>query len=480
MKNISIVYSFLFVFSMIASSAMGQSTVTLTLEQALELLQKENISIKIANKEIDAAKSEHGKSSSFWYPTINISAGYALFSNDISITEKLQPVTDNLENLLSNYGLTDQTIHNIFQQVGQETFTYQLFPNQMATIDANLMWPIFTGLKRVYGNKVTSGIVDLARENSAQIDAAMQVSLVDTYFGLRLGKQLVKVREQTLKSLEQHYREALSLEENGMINKADRLFVQVSLAEARREYNSALDNLSVAENAFKSIVMLDTAKVDVVTPLFICDSIPGISYFKEHLNASNHLLRKIDIQSEMAMNTVRMGRSAYAPEIALIGKQTIYSWGIPRNMVPRSMIGVGLTWNIFDGLVRENNIREAKVTRQSLELSREKSAIDLGIGVEKFYTQLENALEEVHTLDVTLALSRELVRMRRKAFLEGMSTSSDVVDAEVMLSKVEIAMLMAYYQYDVALMNLCAICGIPTQFYQFMQQGKVYQFNEKK
>ena len=67
----------------------------------------------MANKEIDAAKREHGKSSSFWHPTINISGGYALFSNDISITENLQPIPDKMENFLGNYGITDDNIYNV-------------------------------------------------------------------------------------------------------------------------------------------------------------------------------------------------------------------------------------------------------------------------------------------------------------------------------------------------------------------------------
>ena len=50
----------------------------------------------------------------------------------------------------------------------------------------------------------------------------------------------------------------------------------------------------------------------------------------------------------------------------------------------------------------------------------------------------------------TIEMSRELVRVRKKSFQEGMATSTEVVDAEVMLAKVKTAFLLAYYQYDVA------------------------------
>mgnify|MGYP000282036128 CR=1 FL=1 len=43
--------------------------------------------------------------------------------------------------------------------------------------------------------------------------------------------------------------------------------------------------------------------------------------------------------------------------------------------------------------------------------------------------------------------------MRKKAFAEGMATSTEVVDAETLLSKTKVARLAAYYEYDVTLMN---------------------------
>ena len=61
-------------------------------------------------------------------------------------------------------------------------------------------------------------------------------------------------------------------------------------------------------------------------------------------------------------------------------------------------------------------------------------------------------------------LSEELVRIRKKSFTEGMATSTEVIDAETMLASVKVARLAAYYEYDVALMNLLSLCGTPEQF----------------
>ena len=84
---------------------------------------------------------------------------------------------------------------------------------------------------------------------------------------------------------------------------------------------------------------------------------------------------------------------------------------------------------------------------------------------------MQNAMDNIKALNSTLAMGEELVRVRVKSFKEGMATSTDVVDAEVLLAKVKLAFLLAFYQYDVALANLLSVCGIPESFDQYKQEG---------
>ena len=128
------------------------------------------------------------------------------------------------------------------------------------------------------------------------------------------------------------------------------------------------------------------------------------------------------------------------------------------------MVGIGFTWNLFDGLDREKRVQQSKLTEQTLALGQMKARDDLAVGVDKLYTQLEKAQDNVKALNATIALSEELVRIRKKSFTEGMATSTEVIDAETMLASVKVARLAAYYEYDVALMNLLSLCGTPEQF----------------
>lgn len=145
-----------------------------------------------------------------------------------------------------------------------------------------------------------------------------------------------------------------------------------------------------------------------------------MAYFKGEVGDNNYVVNQLKLQDDIADNQLRIGRAGYVPTIALMGKQTLYSNGIQKNLIPRTFVGVGFTWNLFDGLDREQKIRQAKITKQTVGITRDKAIDDISVGIDKFYSQMQNALSSVNALNTTIELSRELVRMRKKAFTEGM------------------------------------------------------------
>ena len=379
------------------------------------------------------------------------------------------PAKEYVHSILPN----DQFISSLLDKIGQNTLTLPLISQNVTSIDANLTWPIFTGGKRIYASKIGKKLVSVAEVNREKVSANQQALLIESYFGLRLGQRVVEVKAETYNSLKTHYDQALKLEQQGMINRAERLVAQVSMEEAKRELESARKDLEVASQALKSLINIgEEQEIRTTTSLFINESIPSANYFKEMIPFNNYLVNQLKLQENIAGDQLKIGRSGYLPNIALIGKQTLYADGLDKYLMPRTMIGVGFTWNIFDGLDREKRIRQARLTSQSLAIGKEKAVSDLQVGVDKFYSQMQNAMDNVKALNTTLEMSNELVRIREKSFKEGMATSSDVVDAEVVLSKVKTAFLLAYYQYDVALANLLSICGIPETFHQYRMDGK--------
>ena len=430
----------------------------LSFDEALQLLHKGNQSLKIADKGIDIARAERGKLNAFWMPSLQSTGAFVHLSEKIEVKQPLSQFTDPAKDFVHTILPDDKIISSILDQIGTNTLIFPLAPRNLTTVDLTAEWVLFAGGKRIHATKIGNTMIDLARENRAQVDATQRTLLAESYYGLRLA-------QESYQALKLHYENALKLEATGMIDKAARLFAQVNMDEALRELEAARKEEAVVQRTLKTLLNLETSgDITPSSPLFINDTLPPKMEFLQVVGISNYLLNQLNLQEHMAKQQVRIDQSGYLPNIALFGKQTLYSHGIQSNLLPRTMVGIGFTWNLFDGLEREKRIRQSRLTQQTLALGQEKARDDLSVGVDKLYTGLQKALDNVRALNTTIELSEELVRMRKKAFAEGMATSTEVVDAETLLSKTKVARLAAYYEYDVTLMNLLALCGIPEQY----------------
>lgn len=442
-------------------------TLSLSFDDALRQMQQGNRSLKIADKGIEAARAERDKLNALWYPSLQGAGTFVHLSEKIEVKQPLSQFTDPAKDFVHNLVPDDQFISGILDQIGSHTLVFPLAPRNLTTVGLTAEWIVFSGGKRIRAGKIGNTMIDMARENREQTDATQRILLAESYFGLRLAQEVVRVRQDTYNSLQQHYKNALKLEAAGMIDKAGRLFAQVNMDEAQRSLEASQKEAAVLQNALRTLLnMEDTCTIQPISPLFINTVLPAQEEFLQAMRTENYTVNQLQLQLQLhiAKQQLRIDQSGYLPDIAVFGKQTLYAHGIQSNLVPRTMIGVGFTWNLFDGLAREKRIRQSKIAQQTLAIGQEKAKDDLSVGIDKLYTQMQKSQDNVRALKSTIELSEELVRIRKKSFTEGMATSTEVIDAENMLATVRVARLAAYYEYDVALMNLLALCGIPERF----------------
>ena len=456
------------ILSLIVGKSMAQTSPRqLSFNDALSLLQQDNQSLRIADKGIETARAERDKLNALWYPSLQGAGTFVHMSEKIEVKQPLSQFTDPAKDFVHQYLPDDKFITGILDQIGANTLVFPLTPRNLTSIGLTAEWVFFSGGKRIRAGKIGNTMIDMARENRSQTDAIQRTLLAESYYGLSLAQQVVTVRQETYNNLQRHYENALKLETAGMIDKAGRLFAQVNKDEAQRALEK---EVIVVGSALRALLnMDDTCNIQPTSPLFINETLPPKEEFVQMMKTANYTINQLQLQSNIAQQQLRIDQSGYLPDIALFGKQTLYAHGISSNLLPRTMVGVGFTWNLFDGLAREKRIRQSKLAQQTLDIGKDKAQNDLSVGIDKLYTQLQKAQDNVRALKATIELSEELVRIRKKSFAEGMATSTEVIDAETMLATVRVARLAAYYEYDVALMNLLALCGTPEQFNQFKE-----------
>ena len=152
-----------------------------------------------------------------------------------------------------------------------------------------------------------------------------------------------------------------------------------------------------------------------------------------------------------------------------MGGASFYNYQVTKIM-PRWAVGVGVNLKIFDGLNREYKYSAAKQTVKQVEVLEMKAGKDIAVLIEKLYNQMNNYANQMKSIDASLAFAEEYLKAKNAAFLEGMSSSSDLVDAELNLAKVCTERMQTAYNYDVALAKLLEAAGISDEFISYLHR----------
>lgn len=428
--------------------------------------------LKVSDAELQIARHERSKAKSWWWPHLQADGAYAHLSEPIEVRQPLSHYTDPIKEHILQIDPSEQLITGLLDKAGSYTLTFPLIPQNVASVGLTAEWVAFSGGKRLYADKLAQQLVDVAEVNVGQTKSLKQVELVERYYGLALAQQTTEVCRERYEGLRRHYEQALRMEQVGIIDRAARLLAQVGMEEALSEWQQAQYSERNATMALSQLlgVSSEAPSLSLSSSLFIVPQLPPESVFAGQSILANHALALLGVQERMAHNELRMAQTAYLPEIALFGKQTLYAHGLPSNLLPRTIVGVGFTWNLFDGLKRERQISQARLAQQSLVWSREQAENDVSLTVSRLYATLQQLAGEARVLDTTIALHAEVLRVRQSAFAEGMATSTDVVDATHALATAKLARLAAYYAYDVALAGMLAACGMMDDFHNYASE----------
>ena len=144
---------------------------------------------------------------------------------------------------------------------------------------------------------------------------------------------------------------------------------------------------------------------------------------------------------------------------------------MPRGL-PKWAAGIGASFTLFDGFERGHRTAAARIQRSRVDDLELRTRRDVATLVEKRYRDLTKAREQFGALDAALELGQENLRVRTRAFEEGLGTSLDVVDARLSLSRVELERLVAAYEFDVAVAELLEASGEAEKLEQVLATGR--------
>ena len=470
MKKVTLVMLALTAVMQLPAQEQGR---TLSLEEALEMTLSDNPAIRAAEFNRRAAQQERRAAIGLRMPQIGITGSYAYLGKDIEIDlNNMKAPVQNLAGQILQSGLIPSdyipSISQMLSGAMAASWALPLQDRSLGFVGGDVTVPLWMGGKINAANRAARINEQTARSQGIQQRNALVSELVERYYGLALARQVVVVRQQVVDGVRKHLEDAAALEAQGMISRSEKLYVEFKMSEAERDLQNAQSQVETIAAALNSTIG-QTDDYQPVTAMFILERIELLDHFRTLAAERNPLLDQVDQKRRLAYEGVRAQRSSFLPQVVAMGGMSFYDYQVSK-VLPRWAVGVGVNFKLFDGLNREYKYSAAKQTVRRVEALQDKAGNDISVLVEKLYNQMENYRTQMASIEASLAFAEEYLKTKNAAFLEGMSSSTDLIDAELNLAKVKTERIEAAYRYDVSLAQLLEAAGISDEFTAYMRR----------
>ncbi len=458
----------IFLILLLLASGTYSFGADITFSQALESLYGTHEGI--AQAEADYKQKEYAKKAALglYSPQIYLNAAYTYFGNDLTMDVDLSPVSDTVNGILSSLPipLPPLNLPSSMEQVVQQ--------DQFFSLNAAMIWPVFTGGKIYAANKAASANLEIARYSKTIRHDELGIAMAEKYFTLRFINDIIAIKQDVKNSMQEHYNKALKMEKAGMLAKVERLHAEMALSDAEKSLDTSIREAKLVESALKSMISSNDNNITPATPLFIINTedIEALMYFQDMASTSNAKLKQVQSAKKLAHAGVINSTSSFIPKINAFGMVNIYDYQLS-SLAPDYIVGLQMSLNLFDGLKNYHQLKMSKQSEESTKLIALRAEKDIRTLIEQQYITMENARADYEASLKSLAFTEEYLRARQKAFNQGMATSLDVVDAELALSNSKMSAIKAAYKFDMALINMLSTAGMFDSFESYRAKAFV-------
>lgn len=448
--NRSITSVLILIFSLLAMPSIAAERVSFF--EAWQALLKNNDGLAAERANIDKNRHLQDAASDLYLPKVDLNSRYTYFDDDIDL--KPSQILDRMNN--------PPDLGELFPNLAGElndALTTTLAEQSQFNSSVMAVWPVFTGFKIEAAQDIAHYRTEEARHLLEMEQHAKFEDLAKIYFGTVLAKAVLNTRVQVEEGLEEHRDIALKYEAQGQIAKVERLQAEASLDRATVERKKAERQVEIAQIALTQMIK---SKDDTIpsSELFTNETIPPKSDFLRNTLATYPGLNLLSAKREQAKGLVKVEEGNYYPDVYLFGEYNVYEDdSIVSDLRPDWVVGVGVSIPLVDPTGRSGKLNAAHSTVTQVDYLRAQAIRDLTTLVEKTYRESQQALEEYSGLESSIALAKENLHLRNKAFSQGLATSIDVIDAELFLASVRTQRLVASYHYVISLSQLMALSG---------------------
>ena len=407
----------------------------LTLEASIDTALKNSIVINIAKEGSLGASAQKKEAFTGFLPKFNTSYGYQRL-NEAPFMRIVDPGAPPPYNSLNGLELTAGT---------QNNYKWALEARQ----------PLFAG-GGILANYQASSIGEDAahlEEAAKYQDVVQDVKIA--YFNILRAQRIQDTALQSVEMLSAHRDVAENYFNVGMIPKNDLLHAEVELANGKQALVRAKNAVELAKSSFNTVL-----KRKIFTPVEVVDILayhPLNKSFEECLNVAQQARPELKISSLKAAQAgklVRVAQSDYFPTLSLVGNYSRFGdnpsvSGSDYQDAESWYVMAVASWNFWEWGKTKFRVDASKAKEdQALEAAKELND-QITLEIKNAYLILQETESQIIVWQKVIEQAEENFRISEERYKERVATSTEVLDAQTLLTKAKSEYANALGDYNV-------------------------------
>ena len=303
---------------------------------------------------------------------------------------------------------------------------------------------------------------DFALEQTKQ---SIRLTATTDYFNILQARNLVKVREDTVATLQAHLADVNAQFRVGTVARTDVLASEVELANAQQNLTTARNNYEVAVATLNNVIGVSTD-----TTLTINDELRYTGYTLSLDDCTDYgLLYRADGAAavyavKQAEEGVRAAKAGYHPTVNAAATRSIageHPFKDDHTSSNTWSAGVSASWNIFDNGVTAAQVDAAKATLRKAEEALAATDEQIRLDVRTAYLNLRAAEQNIKTTEKAVQQAEEDYNIARVRYNAGVGTNLEVMRASDNLTTARMNYSTALYSYNTGKASLDNAMGVP-------------------
>ena len=388
---------------------------------------------------------------------------------DQSLFMKKQAGAEFLPKLSTSYGYTRQD--EVKRSAPTTLGGGLVIPGRDQNTKDNYQWkftvtqPLFTGFALLSSFQLAKLGIDQSEMELEleRLDLALQVK--DAYFRILKAEKALAVVRAAVESLESHVKVARSFYKVGMIPINDLLKAEVELGNARYDLVRAQNADRLSRSAFNIVLSRPVnAHVDVKDVLGYK---PRKGVFEEYLETAfenRPEMKVLDINILQTDQNIRLAKSGFYPEIGLEfdyireGDDPDVS-GSPFHDSSSWQAMAVASWNFWEWGKTHYSVKEKQAFKRELIQTKMGLQDSIRLELKEATLALDEAGKNIPTTEKAVEQAEENLRVSEERYKAQVTTSTEVLDAQTLLTQARTNHYNAIYDEKLARGKLLRALG---------------------